>query len=146
MGIISKDKRKITLYYHSGTSIGKQTLAYVKASEKKLHAVDIAKTKVTGTQWTELAYGLGKAISDLVNTEHPDFAKKFGNPPQTMLQHDWLKILEHEPQLLKHPIVINGEDYTWIKSAADFKKYVEPDSAGLKKPPLGEQFASGDAS
>ena len=45
MGIISKDKREITLYYHSGTFIGKQTLAYVKASKKKLRAVGIAKNQ-----------------------------------------------------------------------------------------------------
>lgn len=144
MGVIAKDKRKITIYYHSGTAIGEQTLAYVNVSEKKLHAVDIAKTNVTGTQWTELADGLGMEIHDLIDTSHPDFKKQFGTNTPKMLQHDWLKILEHEPQLLKCPIVIDGNDYLWIKSTAEFKEYLGPDSAGLEKKPLGKQFTDED--
>jgi arsenate reductase-like glutaredoxin family protein len=144
MGVISKDKRKLTIYYHSETSIGEQTFAYANASEKKLHAVDIAKNNVTGTQWAELASELGKNISDLINTDHPDFIKKYGDDTPDMEQHDWLKILENEPQVLKYPIVIYGEEYFQIESAAAFKKWIEPDSAGLEKQPLSKQFTDED--
>ncbi|MFS4446473.1 arsenate reductase family protein [Maribacter sp. 2307UL18-2] len=134
MGVIAKDDRKITIYYHSGTSIGEQTHAYVNASEKKLLAVDISQTNVTGTQWAELAEGLNKNISDLINQDHPDFEKIFGDDTVKMEEHDWLKILEKEPQLLEFPIVIDGNDYLQLISASEFKKYIEPDSAGIKKP------------
>ncbi|MFD0798353.1 arsenate reductase family protein [Maribacter chungangensis] len=142
--MISKHDRKLTIYYHSGTSIGEQTLAYANASDKKIHAVDISKTDLTGTQWAELANGLGKNISDLINTDHPDFIKLYGNQNPEMEEHDWLKILEKELHLLKHPIVVFGERYLEIKSAAGFKKYLEPDSAGLKKQPLSKQFTDDD--
>ncbi|MWW23315.1 arsenate reductase family protein [Algibacter lectus] len=144
MGVISTDNRKITIYYHSEHSIGKQTYAYVKSSEKKLHAVDISKTNVTGTQWAELASNLGKNISDLINKDHPDFIEAYGKDSAIMEQHDWLKILENEPQLLKYPIVIDGENYLQIKSAAEFKQYIDPDSAGLNKEPLDQQFTEED--
>ncbi|GAL80377.1 hypothetical protein JCM19274_667 [Algibacter lectus] len=144
MGVISTDNRKITIYYHSEHSIGKQTYAYVKSSEKKLHAVDISKTNVTGTQWAELASNLGKNISDLINKDHPDFIEAYGKDSAIMEQHDWLKILENEPQLLKYPIVIDGENYLQIKSAAEFKQYIDPDSAGLNKEPLEQQFTEED--
>lgn len=144
MGVISKDKRKLTLYYHSGTSIGEQTFAYANASEKKLHVIDISKNNVTGTQWVELAGELGKNISDLIGTEHPDFVKKYGENTPNMEEHDWLKILEKEPQFLKYPIVIYGEEYLQIESASAFKKYIEPDSAGLEKQPLSKQFTDED--
>ncbi|MDN3667367.1 arsenate reductase family protein [Algibacter miyuki] len=123
--MISKHKIKITIYYHSENSIGKQTHAYVNASDKKLHAVDISKTKVTGSQWAELATELGKNISDLINKEHPDFIQNYGKDKQIMEQHDWLKILEKMPLLLKHPIIINGNDYIEIKSASEVVKYLE---------------------
>lgn len=113
--------------------MGKQTYAYTSASKKDLLGVDISKTKVTGTQWATLAKGLNMRISELVASEHPDFIKKYGKETLDMSQHDWLKILEHSPQFLKYPIVIDGEDYIQIKSAAEFKKYIEPDSRGLEK-------------
>lgn len=144
MGVISTNKRKLTIYYHSGTTIGEQTFAYVNASDKKVHAVDISKTKVTGTQWAELANGLGKHIADLVNTDHADFIKLHGKVKPEMEEHDWLKILEKQPQLLKYPIIIFGERFLEIKSAAGFKKYLEPDSAGLDKKPIGKQFSDKD--
>lgn len=144
MGVISTDKNKLTMYYHSGTSIGEQTLAYTQASDKKVHAIDIAKTNITGTQWAELANGLGKHIADLVNTDHADFIKLNGKVKPEMEEHDWLKILEKQPQLLKYPIIIFGERFLEIKSAAGFKKYLEPDSAGLDKKTIGKQFSDKD--
>ncbi len=140
MGMISTDNRKITIYYHSENSIGKQTYAYVNASSKKLHAVDISKTKVTGTQWAELATKLGKNISDLIDKEDSSFKETYGENPAVMEQHDWLKILENKPKLLKYPIVIDGENYLQIKSAAEFKQHLEADSAGLNKEPKSRQF------
>lgn len=140
MGVISKDNRKLTLYYNSDTSIGNQTYGYANASEKKLLAIDISKTNVTGTQWTELAKGLNKQVIDLLDTEHPDFVAKFGEQVPRMKQYDWLKILENEPQFLRYPIAIFGDKYLQIESAAAFKQHLEPDSAGLEKQPLNKQF------
>lgn len=140
MGVISKNDRELTVYYHSETTIGEQTYAYTKASKKKLNAIDISKTEVTGTQWAELASELGKEISDLIDTDHPDFVKQYGDDSPRMEQHDWLKILENNPRLLKYPILINGNEYIQIKNGAEFKQYIKPDSAGLEKKPLSEQF------
>lgn len=67
MGVIAKNDRELKLYYNSETSIGKQTLPYVEASEKEIVTIDISKTKVTGTQWVEIAGNLNLHISQLVN-------------------------------------------------------------------------------
>lgn len=144
MSVISKDNNKITIYYHSGTSIGEQTRAYVQASEKKLHEVDIAKTNVTGTQWAELAEGLDKKIADLIDQNHPRFKEEYGKENIDLDEHDWMRVLEKEPQVLRYPIIINGQEYLQIESAADFKKYIEPDSAGLEKHTIDEQFTDED--
>lgn len=131
MGIIAMDKRQITLYYSSENSIGKQIHAYVQSSEKKNLAVDISKTNVTGTQWAELASGLNKEIKDLVAQDHPDFLNTYGEKDQDLDENDWLKILNKEPHLLKHPIAVDGEDFIELESAASFKKFIAPDSSGL---------------
>ena len=127
MGVISKDKNEIKLYFHSGNSIGKQILAYVEASERKLFAIDISKTKVTGTQWAELAVGLNLSISGLINKEHPNFTKNYDKDID-LEEHDWLKILENNPEVLTSPIAIIGERFVQLHSPSDFIKYIEPDS------------------
>lgn len=124
MGVIDTDDKKVTLYYHSGTSLGKQTLGYVVASKRKLLSVDISKTKVTGTQWAELADKLHMEVSDLIDREHPDFVKIYGSEPLDLDQHDWLKILEKNPEVLTYPIVVNGNEYLQIKNPSDFVKYL----------------------
>lgn len=131
MGTIAKDKRQITLYYSSKTSIGKQLDAYVNASEKKVLSIDISKTDVTGTHWVEIAEGLGVQVSDLIGNDHPDFKEKYGDGKIDLEANDWLKVLENNPELLKSPIAINGEDYQWLETSAAFKKYMEHDSSGI---------------
>lgn len=133
MGSIAMDKRQITLYYSSDNAIGKQIHAYVQSSEKKNLAVDISKTNVTGTQWAELADGLDKDIKDLIAMDHPDFLNVYGEQGQDLDENDCIKILQKEPHLLKHPIAVNGEQYIVLENAASFKKFISPDSAGLKE-------------
>jgi len=134
MTVIAKDQNQITLYYSSENSIGKQVLGYVNSAGKELLAIDVSNTIVTPTQWSEIAEGLSISIKDLIGTEHPDFKATYGANKQEMSDMDWLKILEKSPNLLHCPIAINGEDYKRLENAADFKKFIEADSAGLKKP------------
>lgn len=124
MGVIGTDDKEIILYYHSGTILGKQTLGYVSASKRKLLSIDISKTKVTGTQWAELAENLHLEISDLIDKGHPDFIKNYGSGPIDLDEHDWLKILEKTPQVVTYPIVINGNEYLQIKNPSDFAKFM----------------------
>ncbi|WP_299390064.1 hypothetical protein [uncultured Gelidibacter sp.] len=131
MGVISTDKNEIKLYFHSGNSIGRQIQAYVLASDKKVLTIDISKTKVTGTQWAELAVGLGVRISDLINKEHPDFTQNYGELVD-LEQEDWLKILEKHPEVLTSPIAIIGNHFIQLTSPSDFIKYIEPDSKGIE--------------
>lgn len=132
MGVISKEKRKITLYYHSNTSLGKQTYAYVESSTKHVLAIDIAKTVVTGTQWVEIADGLGIEMADLLNRNHPDFIKEYGGQNVNLETDGWISILKNNPHLLVCPIVIIGDNFIKLNSPSDFKRHLDSDSTGIK--------------
>ncbi|MGC1631441.1 MAG: hypothetical protein WA749_04935 [Gelidibacter sp.] len=127
MGVISTDEHEIKLFFNSGSSVGKQIQAYVLASERKILTIDISKTRVTGTQWVELAKGLKLSISDLINKEHPDFTHNY-DENLDLEDEDWLKILEKHPEVLSTPIAIIGKRFVQIQSPGDFVKYIEPDS------------------
>lgn len=134
MGVIAKDDNQITLFYNSQTTIGKQTLGYVESSEREVRTVDISKDKVTGTQWTELAAGVDRPISELVDQDHPDFKKAYGSEKVDLDEHDWLRVLEKSPSVLAYPLVIQGKRFLAIENPSDFAKFIEADSAGLEKP------------
>ncbi len=130
MGVISTNDNMIKLFYNSENSLGKQTHAYVDASDKKILPIDISKTKVTGTQWIELAKNLGVSVDQLINKEHPDFSQNYDSDAN-MEEQDWLKVLDKMPIVLTYPIAIIGKKYVQLKGPADFVKYMEADSEAI---------------
>ena len=128
MGIIATNDNEIKLYYCGDNALGKQTYAYVSASAKKVLGIDVCKTKVTGSQWAEIATGLNIPVSELINTDHPDFISAYGEENLDLDAHDWLRVLEKHPETLAYPIMILGAVFRVLKSPSEFVKYMEPDS------------------
>ncbi|GAA4106966.1 hypothetical protein GCM10022393_01770 [Aquimarina addita] len=134
MGVISTDKNKITLIYNSETSLGKQTNAYIQASENDILTLDTAKTKITGTQWIEILEGLAVKIEDIIDKEHPNFSSEYSTDVQ-LDTHDWLKILDKSPEVLAYSILIKGNKFHLLRDPSDFIRYMEPDSKGVSRNP-----------
>ncbi|WP_055442477.1 arsenate reductase family protein [Lacinutrix himadriensis] len=131
MGIISKHKNSIKLYYSSNSSLGKQTLAYVTQSKKEILAIDLSKTKLTGTQWIEIAEALHTPLSSLVNQNHPDFTQNYTEKEIHLSNEDWIKVLHKNPEVLKGSILMVNNSFYLLETPTDFIKYLESDSAGL---------------
>ncbi|WP_203458373.1 arsenate reductase family protein [Lacinutrix sp. WUR7] len=131
MGIISKHKNKIKLYYSSNSSLGKQTLAYVTASKKDVLAIDLSKTKLTGTQWIEIAEALHTPLSSLVNQKHPYFTQNYTEKGIHLGNEDWIKVLHKNPEVLKGSILIVDNSFYLLETPTDFLKHMEPDTAAL---------------
>ncbi|RIV43619.1 hypothetical protein FQ017_12690 [Flagellimonas pelagia] len=128
MGVIATNNRELNLYYNADSSIGMQTLAFVQASKKKVLAVDLSKTKVTGTQWAELADLLGISIKDLINTEHPDFIKLYGKNNDLASDDDWIKVLQKNPSVVTQPILVNGNRAMQVNTPSDVMVFLDEES------------------
>ncbi|NDV44162.1 hypothetical protein GTK07_12565 [Muricauda sp. 40Bstr401] len=128
MGVIATNNRELNLYYNADSSIGMQTLAFVQASKKKVLAVDLSKTKVTGTQWAELANLLGIQIKDLINTEHPDFIKLYGKDNDLEGDDDWIKVLQKNPSVVTQPILVNGSKAMQVNTPSDVMVFLDKES------------------
>ena len=128
MGVIATNNRELNLYYNANNSIGMQTLAFVQASKKKVLAVDLSKTKVTGTQWAELADLLGIPIKDLINTEHPDFIKLYGKDNDLEGDDDWIKVLQKNPSVVTQPILVNGNKAMQVNTPSDVMVFLDAES------------------
>lgn len=124
MGAIAKDDQQLTIYFNSESTIGKQTLAYVSASSKKIKTVDLSKEKLTGTQWADLTDKLNIELSDLIDMEHPNFTKIYGNHEVNLEEHDWIKLLQKQPEIISWAFVVNGDQFLLIKNPSDVVKYI----------------------
>jgi arsenate reductase len=105
--IFANTNKEITLIYNSDEHIGRQILAYIQTENMLVHDIDLKYMKLTPTQWAELASKLNIDVHDLVNTENPNFFKKFGKV-NDLTGQDWLNLLAHNPDILKAPIVMKG--------------------------------------
>ncbi|WP_378182841.1 arsenate reductase family protein [Aquimarina sp. SS2-1] len=120
MGEIATSNRQITLFYSSKSVRAKQTLAYAKAEGLPIQQIDILKTPLTGTQIAEIADRLGIEIKDLVNQDHPSYKKNFEH--HDFSSDDWIKMIRHNPGILKQPIAIRGDITILVETPTDIIK------------------------
>ena len=120
MGVIATSDRQITLFYNSNSIRAKKTLAYAKAEGLPILEIDLLKTKLTGTQITELADKLNINIRDLVNQEHPSYKSHFEH--QNFSDRDWIKMIQHNPEIIKQPIALRGNITILVETPTDVIK------------------------
>jgi len=120
MGEIATSDRQITLYYSSKSTRAKQTLAYAKTEGLPIQEIDILNNTLTGTQIVELAERLGLKVADLVNQQHPAYTAKFER--HDLSTDDWIKMIHHNPDIMKQPIAIRGGNTILVETPTDILK------------------------
>ncbi|MFD2914600.1 arsenate reductase family protein [Psychroserpens luteus] len=120
MGEIATSNRQITLFYSSKSERAKQTLVYAKAEGLAIQEIDIIITKLTGTQIVELADRLNMVVADLVNQDHPAYETKFEH--HNFSTDDWIKMIQHNPEIMKQPIALRGEKTILVETPTDIIK------------------------
>jgi arsenate reductase len=122
--IFANTNKEITLIYNSEEHIGRQILAYVHTENIIIHDIDLKYMKLTPTQWAELASRLNIDVRNLVNTENPNFFKKFGKVDD-LTDQDWLNLLAHNPDILKAPIVMKGTKISMMSNPQEMLYFLE---------------------
>lgn len=120
MGEIATSKRQITLFYNPNSIRAKKTIAFAQSYGLPIQEVDLLKTKLTGTQIVELAEKLFLKVSQLVNQEHPTYQSL--TEPHEFSTDDWIKTIQHNPQIMKQPIALKGDRSLLIETPTDILK------------------------
>lgn len=135
MGVIARNDKQLTLIYSSNTRVGRHTLSYLSGMDGKFLDIDIAKTKISDTQWVEIADALGVKVGDLVDTRELDISSEntseFGS-------NDWLKIIQNNDFVISRPIAIKGKITKQIDNPPEIMEFFEVDSAGLEQSPSND--------
>lgn len=114
---MNTDEKQITLLYRESSFEDKKVLAMARDNNIPVLEVDIEKDHPTGTQLLEIADEMKLEISDLVRKEHPDFQEHYS--ADNLDSEDWIKIIRHNPKLLKTPIAMRGKNVMLIKTPTD---------------------------
>ncbi len=133
MGVIARDERQLTLIYSSNTRVGRHTLSYLTGLDEKYLAIDLAKTKVSDTQWAEIAKTLGVKIGDLVDKRELDLSEE---STAGFSSNDWLKIIQKNDSVISRPIAIKGKRTKQIVNPPEIMEFFAVDSAGLEQSPM----------
>ena len=120
MGEIATSDRQITLFYNSKSVRAKQALAYAKAEGLPIQDIDILRNRLTGTQIAELADRLQMEIKDLVNQDHPAYTSHFEH--HNFSSEDWIKMIRHNPEIMKQPIALRGDKTILVETPTDIIK------------------------
>ncbi|OFZ54645.1 MAG: hypothetical protein A3D92_22650 [Bacteroidetes bacterium RIFCSPHIGHO2_02_FULL_44_7] len=120
MSEIATNNRQITLYCIEDSVKAKQTLAYAQVESVALLIIDISKTPLTGTQLAELAKRLGVEIEDLIDRDHELLNASI--EPLDLSSDDWIKMIRKNPEILKQPIAIWGDQTLLVETPTDLLK------------------------
>ncbi len=124
MSEFGRSKNQITFIYLSDSIRAKKALAYSRSAGIPIRDIDISKTILTGTQIAEIASNLGLRISELINQNHPTYVEKHAH--LDLVENDWIKMIQHEPEIMKQPIAMRGEECVLIESPTDILRLTEP--------------------
>lgn len=120
MGEIATSDKQITLFYSSKSIRAKKALAYAKAEGLPIQEIDILKENLTGTQIAELADRLKIEIKELINQQHPAYKQKFEH--HNLSERDWIKMIQHNPEIMKQPIALHGDMTILVETPSDIIK------------------------
>lgn len=109
--------REILIYYNSSSSSDRKTIALAQSTGQKIRTIEHAKTHSTTTSWKVLLKSLDKHPKELMNKAHPYYQKNIKGKEFNM--HGWLNILQNNPNLIKHPIAVNGTKAIMCKTPTD---------------------------
>src|SRR5699024_9916921 len=128
MGMISNNKRQISIYYDGKSKLGKTSLAAAEAADVDLKRIDLRKEKVPATECAEIANLLDVKVVQLINKKHRIFREIYGDKQVNLDAKDAIKILKNHPETLVHPIAIRGKDAIHVRVSTDLRKLINPDS------------------
>lgn len=111
---------EIQLYIKPDCSKSKKAIAYAKSIAKQVNAIDINRTKGTGTIWRSILTKLNKNPKDLLDKSQPYYQKNIRG--RDFEERDWTYLLMNNPRLVRSPIAVRGNKAILLDNPTDIYK------------------------
>jgi arsenate reductase-like glutaredoxin family protein len=131
--MLLKNPHQINLYYNPETELGKKCLAIASANKSTVNGIDITKTRVSQTDWSQIAEMLEINIQDLIDGRS-DFVTKNIGGKVNFDDFDALKIIQNNPEVVTKPIAIFKDKILLANHENDLLRLQSSDSGTIKIP------------
>ncbi len=115
------NKDTVTIIYKGNNRSDEEAVGYARPLKEHSFELDLTKDNLTSTQLMEIANKLGVSVGDLVDRQSDMYKEKFNG--MDFDDNNWLTLLTQNPELLRTPIVFNGERGMIVESGRDVIKF-----------------------
>jgi arsenate reductase (glutaredoxin) len=113
--MLEQHENEVLVFYNSKVAADRKILAYAESNFGHVRSIDVATQAVTGTMLEELALRLNRPLVELIHTE-----KMAETMPILGDDTDYIKMVQHNPELLHTPIVVTKTKAGFVHSPGDF--------------------------
>ncbi len=133
MSIIATSNNQLNLYVCNNNELTKKVIAYAHSTQTTLHIIDVCKTKITGSEWKELAVKAKLSVHDFIQTGHPTFIEAYGNNVN-LDEESAIKILNSNPEVLVYPIALRNNKAVLCKTESSLLALQSSDTGEVPIP------------
>ncbi|MEN7551333.1 ArsC/Spx/MgsR family protein [Rapidithrix thailandica] len=117
---MKKHPYKIKVYYNNNSDLGKKTIAYAKSISNYVTGINYCSDSFTTTIWRDLLNRMQLTPKELLDKANPKYQA-------TLRGHEfddegWLNIMMKNPDLIKAPIVVYGDQVKLCLKPSDILK------------------------
>lgn len=107
---------ELLLFYNSKFANDRKMYAHAESSFKHVRAFDVARQPIKGTLLEEIAMRLDLPLSELLRESNAGEMPDLGN------DSDYIKVIQHNPDILRTPIAISDKKAIIVESPGDLSK------------------------
>ena len=130
--MLATDEKQITVIYNSRNEMHKRAYAYLQGIKKPKHFIDTAKSNLSTSQWGDIVSKLNAELDEIIDNNHEEL-KTLDVSTLTKEKHDYLKILDKHPEVIKPVIAIDGEQIHLLENPYQFQQFITPDSENISR-------------
>lgn len=134
MSVIATKDNQLNLYICNEDSLTKKVIAMAHSTKTELNIIDICKTRITGTEWLELATKAGLNVFDFIQTNHATYVDIYHKNGISLDEESAIKILNSHPEVLVYPIALRGEKAVLCKNESDILQLQTSDTGDVPIP------------
>jgi arsenate reductase-like glutaredoxin family protein len=115
------NNQTVTIFYKGNKRSDGEALGYARPLKPHSLEIDLTKDNITSTQLMEIANKLGVSVSELVDRESDMYKEQYNG--MDFDDNNWLTLLTQNPELLRTPIIFNGDQGIIADSGRDVIKF-----------------------
>ena len=111
------NNREILIYYNPDSSNDRKTVAHAQGVSPHVRTFAFDNAPSTNTSWKQILRSLNVHPKELMNKAHPYYQAHIRG--REFDHEGWLNILRHNPQIIKAPIAIRGDQAILCTNSTD---------------------------